>query len=130
LARGGERAAFFAACDAISIDCPLDEHTRGLVGDEAFAAMKPGAFVINVARGGVIDRDALVRALPKLGGVGLDVHWDEPPDPDDPLYADPKVVALPHVAGSTEEAFARIVDVVIDNLGRLARGEPLRHRVA
>jgi phosphoglycerate dehydrogenase-like enzyme len=58
------------------------------------------------------------------------VHWYEPADPDDPLYADPRVVALPHVAGSTEEAFARITEVVIDNLGRLARGEPLRHRVA
>ena len=91
--------------------------------------MKPGALLVNVARGGVIDRDALVRALPRLGGVGLDVHWEEPPDPADPLYADPKVVALPHIAGSTEEAFGRIVDVVIDNLGRLARGEPLRHRV-
>ena len=93
--------------------------------------MKPGAFVVNVARGGVIDRAALVAALAHgtLGGVGLDVHWDEPPDPHDPLYADPRVVALPHVAGSTEEAFARITDVVVENLGRLERGEPLLHRV-
>ena len=71
----------------------------------------------------------LVAALPKLGGVGLDVHWDEPPDPGDPLYADPRVVAMPHLAGSTEEAFARITDVVIENLERLARGERLLHRV-
>jgi phosphoglycerate dehydrogenase-like enzyme len=127
-----DQRAFFAACDAVSIHCPLDATTRGLVGAEAFAAMQPGALVVNVARGGVIDRDALVAALAsgRLGGVGLDVHWYEPADPDDPLYADPRVVALPHVAGSTEEAFARITEVVIDNLGRLARGEPLRHRVA
>jgi phosphoglycerate dehydrogenase-like enzyme len=126
-----ERHAFFAACDAISIHCPLDDATRGLVGAEAFAAMKPGAFIINVSRGGVIDRDALLAALAsdKLGGVGLDVHWEEPPDPSDPLYADPRVVALPHVAGSTEEAFARIADVVVENLLRLQRGEPLLHRV-
>ena len=126
-----ERHAFFAACDAISIHCPLNDATRGLVGAEAFAAMKPGAFVINVSRGGVIDRDALLAALAsdKLGGVGLDVHWEEPPDPSDPLYADPRVVALPHVAGSTEEAFARIADVVVENLLRLQRGEPLLHRV-
>jgi phosphoglycerate dehydrogenase-like enzyme len=127
-----QRREFFAACDAISIHCPLDDSTRGLVGSDAFAAMRPGAFVINVARGGVIDRDALVAALAsdKLGGVGLDVHWHEPPDPNDPLYADPRVVALPHVAGSTDESFARIVDVVIENLSRLSRGDQLLNRVA
>jgi phosphoglycerate dehydrogenase-like enzyme len=127
-----QRRDFFSACDAISIHCPLDAATRGLVGADAFAAMRPGAFVINVARGGVIDRDALVAALAsdKLGGVGLDVHWHEPPDPNDPLYADPRVVALPHVAGSTHEAFSRIVDVVIENLSRLSRGDQLLNRVA
>ena len=125
-----ERRAFFAACDAISLHCPLDATTRGLLDADAFAAMRPGVLVVNCARGGVIDRDALIAALPKLGGVGLDVHWDEPADPGDPLYADPRVVALPHVAGSTEEAFARIVEVVIDNVGRLVRGEALLHRVA
>ena len=131
-ADGDARRAFFASCDAISIHCPLDDATRGLVGAAAFAAMRPGALVVNVARGGVIDRAALVAALAagRLGGVGLDVHWEEPPDPGDPLYADPRVVALPHVAGSTEEAFARIADVVIENLDRLARGAPLLHRVA
>jgi len=124
------RRAFFAACDAISIHCPLTPATRGLVNAEAFAQMKPGAFLINCARGGVIDRDALVAALPRLGGVGLDVHWDEPPNPADPLYLDPRVVAMPHLAGSTEEAFTRITDVVIENFARLERGEPLLHRVA
>lgn len=126
-----DRAAFFARCHAVSIHCPLTPQTRGLVDAAAFAALRPGAFVINVARGAVIDRGALIAALAseRLGGVGLDVHWEEPADPADPLYADPRVVALPHVAGSTEEAFDRIVDVVIDNLGRLARGEPLQHRV-
>lgn len=133
LPRGApDRAAFFAACHAVSIHCPLTPETRGLLDDAAFAALRPGAIVVNCARGGVIDRAALVRALAggRLGGVGLDVHWDEPPDPEDPLYADPRVIALPHVAGSTEEAFARIADIVIDNLGRLQRGEPLRCRVA
>jgi phosphoglycerate dehydrogenase-like enzyme len=93
--------------------------------------MRPGAFVVNVSRGGVIDRAALLDALAsdRLGGVGLDVHWEEPPDPADPLYADPRVVALPHIAGSTHEAFARITDVVIENLIRLERGEALLNRV-
>jgi phosphoglycerate dehydrogenase-like enzyme len=127
-----ERDAFFALSDAITIHCPLTPETRGMIGAAAFAAMRPGALVVNVARGGVIDRAALVEALAghRIGGVGLDVHWDEPADPADPIYADPRVVALPHVAGSTVESFSRIADVVVDNLRRLETGEPLRHRIA
>ncbi len=126
-----ERNDFFAASHAISIHCPLTPETTGLLDAAAFAAMRPGVLVINCARGGVIDRGALVAALAagRLGGVGLDVHWNEPADPADPLYADPRVIALPHIAGSTSEAFARITDVVIENVGRLQRGEPLLHRV-
>ena len=131
-ANDADRETFFATSDAISIHCPLTPETRGLVGAAAFAAMKAGALVVNVARGGVIDRPALVEALAgdKLGGVGLDVHWDEPADPGDPLYADPRVVALPHVAGSTVESFSRIADIVVDNVRRLETGEPLLHRIA
>jgi glyoxylate reductase len=77
----------------------------------------------------VIDRAALVEALPKLGGVALDVHWIEPPDPNDPLYTNEKVVAMPHTAGSTEEAFTRIADVVVENVRRLGTGEDFVHRV-
>ena len=77
-----------------------------------------------------VDTAGRDRAGDRLGGVGLDVYWREPWDPADPLYADPRVVTLPHVAGSTVEAFDRIVAIVGDNLGRLARGEPLIHRVA
>ena len=132
LGRSDDRATFFSGADMFSVHCPLDPSTRGLVGADAFAAMRPGALVVNVARGGVIDRGALEAALAagRLGGVALDVHWHEPPDPADPLYADPRVIALPHLAGSTEEAFARITDVVIENVARLERGEPLLHRVA
>jgi phosphoglycerate dehydrogenase-like enzyme len=126
-----ERRAFFAACDAITIHCPLTDATRGLVGADAFTAMKPGAMLVNVARGAVIDRAALAAALAggRLGGAGLDVVWSEPWDPLDPLFADPRVVVLPHVAGSTEEAFLRIAEIVWENLGRLRRGEPLLHRI-
>ena len=130
-ATAADRAAFFAACDAITLHCPLTPQTRGLIDAAAFAAMRPGVLLVNVARGPVIDRAALLAALggDRLGGVGLDVHWGEPADPADPLYADPRVVALPHVAGSTAEAFARLTEVVIENLRRLASGEPLLHRI-
>ncbi len=126
------RSRFFAACDAYSIHCPLTPATRGLVGASAFEVMRPGAILINVARGAVVDRAALEAALAggRLGGVGLDVFWNEPWQPDEPLFRDPRVVTLPHVAGSTREAFGRISQIVCENLRRIVGGEPLLYRVA
>lgn len=117
--------------DFVSIHCPLNDRTRGLIGREAFAAMKPRAALINCARGPIVDRAALEAALVegKLGGVGLDTYWREPWDPNDPLFAHPDVIALPHVAGSTHEAFARIATIVSENIRRLANGEPLLNRI-
>jgi phosphoglycerate dehydrogenase-like enzyme len=118
--------------DFVSIHCPLTPDTRGLVGEFFLSHLKPGAFLINCARGGIVDRRALVAALEsgRLGGAGLDTHWQEPWDPADPLYARSDVIALPHIAGSSEEAFARIADIAAENITRLLRGEPLLHRVA
>jgi phosphoglycerate dehydrogenase-like enzyme len=129
------RADFLAMCtvaDVVSVHCPLTPETRGLVGDDVFAAMKPGAFLVNCARGPIVDRAALVRALDggRLAGAGLDVYWDEPWDPNDPLFHRDDVVALPHVAGATVEAFARIADIVGENVRRVLAGEDLLHRVA
>jgi phosphoglycerate dehydrogenase-like enzyme len=127
-----ERRAFWPRCDVVSLHCPVTPATRGLLGRAELAALPPGALVINVARGAVIDRAALGEALAggRLGGVGLDVYWEEPWDPADPLFADPRVVTLPHVAGSTAEAFGRIAALVADNVARLGAGAPLRHRLA
>lgn len=118
--------------DFVSIHCPLTDATRGLFDHAAFALMKPGAQLVNCARGGIIDRSALEAALAggRLGGVALDTFWNEPWDPADPLYAHPDVMTLPHIGGSTVEAFGRIADVVAGNIARLQRGEPLLHRIA
>lgn len=123
--------AHLATSDAVSLHCPLTPATRGLLDAEALAALPPHALVVNLARGAVIDRAALDAALARghLGGVGLDVFWDEPWDPSDPLFADPRVVTLPHVAGTTTEAFGRVADLVVENVARLQRGEPLLHRI-
>lgn len=127
-----ELLAALRAADAVSLHCPLTPATRGLIDGEALAALPAHALVVNVARGPIIDRAALDDALARghLGGVGLDVFWQEPWDPRDPLFAHPKVVTLPHVAGSTTAAFAAITAIVTGNLERLRRGEPLLHRVA
>jgi phosphoglycerate dehydrogenase-like enzyme len=127
-----ERDAFWPRCDVITIHCPVTPETRGMLDATAFAAMKPGAMLLNLARGEVVDRAALDAALAtdRLGGVGLDVYWREPWDPADPLFSHPRVVTLPHIAGSTVEAFDRIVAIVIENLRRLRAGDELIHRVA
>lgn len=129
---GAERAAFWGRCDVISVHCPVTPETAGMIGTAAFAAMRPGALLVNLARGAIVDRAALEAALAggRLGGVGLDVYWQEPWDPADPLYRHPSVVTLPHVAGSTVDAFDRIAAIVCDNIARLRRGDALAHRVA
>ena len=120
-----------ARADVISVHCPLTPATRGLVGPAFLERVKPGALLVNVARGPIVDREALLHALEtgRLGGAGLDVFWEEPWDPADPLYQRDDVVVLPHVAGSTEEAFARIADIVAGNVKRLVDGEVLLHRI-
>ena len=125
----GALLSLLARADVVSLHCPLSPATRAMIDDEALAAMKPGALLINVARGGIVDREALERALAagRLGGVGLDVFWEEPWSPSDALYARDDVMTLPHVAGSTEEAFARIADVVGRNVRAMLDGAPLLH---
>lgn len=118
-----------AEADFVSIHCPLTKQTRGLFDQAAFARMKEGAILVNCARGPIVDRAALEGALDKLGGVGLDVFWREPWDPEEPLLTHPKVVTTPHLGGSTREAFGRIADIVTENIRRLDTGEPLLHRV-
>lgn len=125
-------APLLETADVISVHCPLTSATRGLFDRRVLAAMKPGALLVNCARGPILDRAAVIEALASghLGGLGLDTPWTEPWDPADPLFARDDVIALPHVAGSTVESFERISDIVCENLDRLRRGAPLLHRVA
>jgi len=113
--------------DVIALCCPLTPTTEGLIGRAAFAAMKPGAVLINVARGRVVDEDALIDALAsgELAGAGLDCFRDEPLPAASPLWTMPQVIVTPHSAGETRAYEARVIDLLIENLGRLERGEPL-----
>ena len=100
--------------DFVSINCPLDEGTRGMIGAREFALMQPHAFFITTARGFIHDERALAEALrsKQIAGAGIDVWDKEPPPPDHPLLQFDNVIASPHTAGVTREARA--------NMGRIA----------
>jgi phosphoglycerate dehydrogenase-like enzyme len=117
--------ALLPEADIVVLACPLTEETRGLIGEAALRAMKPSAILINVARGPVVDEPALVAALAsgRIAGAGLDVTAAEPLDAQSPLWSLENVVLTPHTAGETRRHEANVIDVLIDNLGRLQRGE-------
>ncbi len=94
-----------AEADIVSLNCPLTDETRGLIGKEQFAQMKPGAVLVNTARGGVVDTEALIDALKngKLGGAGIDVYPNEPEVPEE-LKSFENVVLTPHIGTNTHEA--------------------------
>jgi phosphoglycerate dehydrogenase-like enzyme len=117
--------------DFVSLHVPLNQETTGLIGAAEIALMKPSAFLINVARGRVVDRAALLAALreQRLAGAGLDVFWDEPIDPNDPLLALPNVIATPHVANMTLETIETIARVAADNIRRVRAGLSPMHQI-
>jgi D-3-phosphoglycerate dehydrogenase len=121
----------FLRADFITVHTPLTDETRGLVGPAAFALMKTGARVINCARGGIIDEDALYAALKtgRIAGAALDVFVDEPPSPDNPLLALDNVIATPHLGAATDEAQVQVgVDIANQIIEFLTEGT-IRHSV-
>ena len=113
-----------AVSDAVSLHLPLTESTRGLFGARRLALMAPGAVIVNVARGAVLDERALADALDtgRLRGAALDVFAQEPPAADHPLRGRPNVLLSPHLAGSTNEARERMIGGALENLDRVLRG--------
>ena len=118
--------------DVIVLTCPLTEETRGLIDARALGAMKRGACLVNVARGGCVDEPALVEALRTGGiaGAGIDVTAEEPLSPDSPLWELENVVLTPHTAGETRRYEDNVIDLLLENLERLWRGDArLRNRI-
>jgi phosphoglycerate dehydrogenase-like enzyme len=106
--------------------CLRASHENTHLFDAAMlAAMKPGAILINIARGSLVEEKALVASIQTghLRGAGLDVFWDEPADPAHPLFHLPQVIATPHIAGVTDVNLARTFQVVAGNLQRYRKGE-------
>ncbi len=120
-----------AASDFVLVAAPLTPETRGLVGEAQLAAMKPGAVLINVGRGPVVDQAALLRALEKgrIRGAALDVFDVEPLPPGHPFYRMPNVLLSPHTADRVTGFFQLTLESFLENLRRFRAGEPLLHVV-
>ena len=125
-------AQALAEADIVALTCPLTAETEGLIGAAALAALKPGALLINVARGKVVDEAALIAALAdgRVGAAALDCFPDEPLPAESPFWALPNVLITPHTAGETQRYEKNVVDILVDNIERLLRGESqLRNQV-
>jgi (S)-sulfolactate dehydrogenase len=102
--------------DAVTLHVPLTEQTKNMVGAAQIAQMKPGALLVNCARGGLVDEAALAAALKagKLGGAALDVFEEEPPPASHPLFSCPNFIGTPHLGGSTEDAQQNVATIVCE----------------
>ena len=123
---------FLAEADVVAICVPLTGETEGLMSEEALHWMKPGSTLINVARGRVVDEEALVRALKSghLAGAALDVFTREPLDPGSPLWSLKNVIISPHLSGPFREYPEMALDLFCKNLTRFLAGKELINRVA
>jgi glyoxylate/hydroxypyruvate reductase len=126
VAQDGLRSAL-SDVDALVLACPLTPETRLLIGEAEIAALKPGAVLVNIARGGVVDEPALIRALTSghIRGAALDVFATEPLPADSPMWDLPNVIVSPHSASTVSAENRRIVDIFLENLRRFLAGEPM-----
>jgi phosphoglycerate dehydrogenase-like enzyme len=124
--------SLLSQADFVALCCPLTPETENLVDAEALGLMKPSAYLVNVARGRVVDEAALTAALAahKIAGAGIDVAVEEPLAAESPLWAMEHVLVTPHTAGETRRYEDNVIEILRDNLGRLWRGETqLRNQV-
>ena len=111
--------------DFVVLTCPLTDRTENLIDAKALAAMKPSAYLVNVARGKVVHEPALIEALDqkRIAGAALDCVWEEPLPATSRLWGMPNVLITPHTAGETRRYEDNVLDILQENLGRLGRGE-------
>lgn len=120
-----------AGCDVLVLSAPGVEATKRIIGGREIAMLAPGAVIVNVARGQVVDEQAMIDALRdgRLAGAVLDVFEREPLDPASPLWDFPNVVITPHSSGFRASHWNDVIELFADNLERFRRGEPLQNAV-
>ena len=130
--RAGGFDEVLGAADILTLHVPLTETTRGLIGRAALAKLKPGAILVNTARGGIVDEPALAEALAsgRLLAAGLDVFEAEPPAPENPLLGLPNVVLTPHISAGTQDAMEAKMQAIFANLRRFFDSGELANRVS
>jgi D-2-hydroxyacid dehydrogenase (NADP+) len=118
--------------DFVVLTCPLTPRTENLIDAKALSAMKPSAYLVNVARGKVVNEAALLEALGegRIAGAALDCVREEPLPASSPLWDMANVLITPHVAGETRRYEENVIDLLLENVERLRRGEPLKNEVA
>lgn len=111
----------------LSLHCPLNENTKEILNAESIARMPKGSYLINTARGGLIDEEALLAAVKTnhLAGAGLDTFAIEPPAPDHPFFSDPRIVLTPHIGGVTHKASARVGVEAVRGILQILNNQPL-----
>ena len=122
---------FLAQCGFVVVAVPLTAETHGMIGEEALCSMRPDALLVNIARGEVVQEEALLRALREgwIGGAALDAFQQEPLPSDHPFYGLDNVLITPHMAAMTRLYNERLTDLFIENLRRYLAGQELLNRV-
>ena len=123
----GQLNQLLSESDYVVVATPLTPETRGLIGEKELRAMKPSAYIINIGRGGLVDEEALIRALDekRIAGAGLDVVANEPLPPESRLWDFDNVILSPHIAGGMEDYMERATEVFCENLSRYLSGKKL-----
>jgi phosphoglycerate dehydrogenase-like enzyme len=130
--RMSEFKSLLPEADFVALTCPLTKETENLLNADAFGRMKPSAYLVNVARGRVVDEAALIESLAarRIAGAGIDMTAEEPLAPNSPLWEMEQVLLTPHTAGETRHYEDNVIEILRDNLDRLGRGEAqLRNQV-
>jgi phosphoglycerate dehydrogenase-like enzyme len=128
----GELKTLLPQADFVALTCPLTKETEKLIDADALSRMKKSAVLVNAARGKVVDEAALVEALRKgqIAGAALDVTVEEPLGATSPLWDLPNVLITPHTAGETRRYEDNVIDILVENIDRLSRGDAtLRNQV-
>jgi D-3-phosphoglycerate dehydrogenase / 2-oxoglutarate reductase len=123
------KETLFRESDFITIHTPLNKETRHIVNKETLALMKPTAYLVNTARGGMVDSEALAEALKNrtIAGAGIDVYETEPPSPDDALFRLPNATLAPHLAWYSEDSGWKIRELIVLEIDRFLAGQPPRY---